>query len=332
MYWILEEEKRASSFHLARSQLNNTLTAVEGLRVGHAKDLRERTGCTVVLLEPEAPVAVDARGGYPTTFDTDGIGITKTYVKRHAIFLAGGDVYGLDAPAGIWKYLIGRGRVSYEAGGKLPLVVGATIYDLFLANMKRVNYHEIAYRACENASERSVTEGLVGAGTGATVGSYMGHRFKSKSGLGSCALRLPKRIVVGVIAVPNSMGSIYDYKDGRLIAGARNGKGRHVGFEEYLPKYVGERANRRHTTLAIVATNATLTHEELFKLAQVAHNGLAMAIRPVHTSEDGDTIFATSTGRIKIPGERKRMIDAIGYCASVCVAKAVVRGVRAAKE
>ena len=312
--------------------MNETLTAVEGLRVGHARDRRERTGCTVVLLEPEAPVAIDARGGYPTTFDTHGIEIAKTYIKRHAIFLAGGDVFGLDAPAGIREYLIERRSASSEAGGKMPLVVGATIYDLFLARMRHVDYHEIAYRACKNAAEKPVAEGQVGAGTGATVGNYMGHRWSIKSGLGSSALRLPERITVGAIAVPNSMGSIYDFRSGKLIAGAQDRKGRHVEFEKYIPEYVRERTKRRHTTLGIVATNAKLTHEELFKLAQLAHNGLAMTIRPVHTSEDGDTIFSTSTARVEISGERGRMIDAIGYGASICVATAIVRGVLAAKD
>jgi len=307
------------------------MTAVEGLRVGHARDQRERTGCTVVLLEPEAPVAVDARGGYPTTFDTHGIEITKTYVKRHAIFLAGGDVYGLDAPAGIWRYLIERRRATSKGGGKMPLVVGATIYDLFLANMKHVNYHKIAYDACRNATDKPVPEGLVGAGTGAAVGSYMGHQFNTKSGLGSCVLKLPGRVKVGAIAVPNSMGSIYDFRNGELIAGARGKDGEHVEFEKYFSEYVYGRSNRKHTTIGIVATNAMLTHEELFKLAQVAHNGLAMAVRPVHTSEDGDTVFATSTGRVKISGERKRMVDVIGYGASICMASAIVRGVMAAK-
>jgi L-aminopeptidase/D-esterase-like protein len=283
-------------------------------------------------LEPEAPVAVDARGGYPTTFDTHGIEITKTYIKRHAIFLAGGDVYGLDSPAGIWKYLVERGDASTEAGGRMPLVVGATIYDLFLAKMKRVNYHEIAYDACQNASQAPVAEGLVGAGMGAAVGNYMGHHFNTKSGLGTSMLRLPKGIIVGAIAVPNSMGSIYDFRTGRLIAGARVKSGRYVEFEKFIPEYVGKRTHRRHTTLGVVATNALLSHEELLKLAQLAHNGLAMAIRPVHTSEDGDTVFTTSTSRIEISGERKRMIDVIGYSASICMATAIVRGVLAANN
>jgi len=312
--------------------LNDTLTAVEGLRVGHACDRSERTGCTVVLLEPKAPVAVDARGGYPTTFDTHGIEVAKTYVKRHAIFLAGGDVYGLDAPAGIWKYLIETRKASRKAGGNMPLVVGATIYDLFLADMKRVNYHEVAYEACQRASTIPVPQGLVGAAMGAAVGNFMGNRSNTKSGLGSSALKLPYNITVAAIAVPNSMGNIYDFRTGKLIAGARNKKGSYVEFERYISRYVGERTKRRHTTLGIVATDAELTHEELYKVAQVAHNGLAMSIRPVHTSEDGDTIFATSTYRVQIPEERKRILDAIGYGASICMATAIVRGVVAASE
>ena len=305
---------------------------MEGLRVGHACDRSERTGCTVVLLEPEALVAVDARGGYPTTFDTHGIEVAKTYVKRHAIFLAGGDVYGLDAPAGIWRYLIETRKASREAGGNMPLVVGATIYDLFLADMKRVNYHEVAYEACQRASTIRVPQGLVGAAMGAAVGNFMGNRFNTKSGLGSSALKLPYNITVAAIAVPNSMGNIYDFRTGKLIAGARNKKGSYVEFERYISRYVGERTKRRHTTLGIVATDAELTHEELYKVAQVAHNGLAMSIRPVHTSEDGDTIFATSTSRVQIPEERKRILDAIGYGASICMATAIVRGVVAASE
>lgn len=306
--------------------MNETLTSVAGLRAGHACDSHERTGCTVVLLEPEASVAVDARGGYPTTFDTDGIDITKTYVKRHAIFLAGGDVYGLAAPSGIQRYLVERGTASAEPGGKMPLVVGATIYDLFLADVKHVDYEQIAYEACCSASDGRVSEGSVGAGTGAGVGNFMGNRFNSKSGLGSSALRLTGRITVGAIAVPNSMGNIYDFRTGKLVAGAHDKSGRSVEFETYVPTYIGEKTRRRNTTLGIVATNAELSHEELFKVAQLAHNGLAMSIRPVHTSEDGDTVFAVSTSKFKISRERKRTVDAIGYGASVCMASAIVRG------
>jgi L-aminopeptidase/D-esterase-like protein len=302
------------------------MTLVEGLSVGSARDPHERTGCTVVLFDPSAMVAVDARGGYPTTFDTHGIEITKTYIRRHAVYLSGGDVFGLDSPAGIRRYLIGKGTATDRAGGELPMIVGATIYDLHLANMRRVDYPEMAYRACLAASRKPVKEGVVGAGTGATVGNFARGGSNTKSGLGSSAAVLPGGIRIGVIAVPNSIGNIYDIGTGRLVGGAREG-GRYIKFEDRISEYVGHKPGVRNTTLGVVATDAELTHEELYKVSQMSHNGLAMAVRPVHTSEDGDTIFAVSTGREKLRADRNRMVDAIGYTASTLLSTAIVRAV-----
>jgi L-aminopeptidase/D-esterase-like protein len=155
--------------------MNNTLTTIEGLRVGHAQDPEVKTGCTVVLLEPMMEVACEARGGYPTTYDTDGIDVGKRFLKRHAIFLAGGDVYGLDSPIGIRKYLLEKGIASKQAGGEMPLIVGATIYDMWRANIQNVSYEDIAYMACVNASREPVGEGNVGGGIGGSVGGFAGH-------------------------------------------------------------------------------------------------------------------------------------------------------------
>jgi L-aminopeptidase/D-esterase-like protein len=307
---------------------NQTLTAIKGLRVGHSRDDYENTGCTVVLLEPMVEVACEARGGYPTTYDTDGIDVGKRFLKRHAIFLAGGDVYGLDSPIGIRKYLLERGVVSKQAGGQMPLVVGATIYDMWRANIEKVSYAHLAYKACLLASAAPVAEGNVGGGIGGSVGGFAGHERAGKGGSGSFAIKLTGDIYVGALMVTNSMGNIRNPDTGEILAGATDGGGKFIEFESYLEQYLQRPKTKENTTIGVVATNAELSHEELIKVVQMAHDGLAMAIRPTHTTSDGDTLFALSTKQVKIAEEaRARYIDAIGALAAKCVAVAIARSV-----
>jgi L-aminopeptidase/D-esterase-like protein len=315
---------------------NNTLTAIEGLRVGHAEDRRAGTGCTVVLLDPMVDVACEARGGYPTTFDTHGIDVAKRFVKRHAIFLAGGDVYGLDSPIGIRKYLLERGLASNKAGGQMPLIVGATIYDMWRADIHEVNYGDLAYKACLGASTDPVAEGNVGGGIGGLVGSFTGHDKSGKGGVGTFAQELFGGVYVAALIVTNSMGNIRDPDTGETIAGARNANGRFVEFDEVLEEYVRRPLAKENTTIGVVATNADLNQEELVKICQMAHDGLPMSIRPTHTTGDGDTIFAVSTARVKLKGEdevsRARLLDAIGYLSAKCVAVSIARSVQASSS
>ena len=309
---------------------NGTLTAVEGLKVGHAHDERARTGCTVVLFEAEADTACEARGGWPGTYDTHSIDVTKTFVKKNAIFLTGGDIFGFDTAVGIRRYLLERGMASVTGVGKLPGIVGANIYDVEFGAVQEVQYSELGYSACLAASSKPVAEGNVGAGMGATVGKLKGLKFACKGGCGTSAVMLPEKIVVGAVVVTNALGNIYDVRSGKTIAGVR-GEGRFLEFEEIIPEYPQSKLAQTNTTIGVVVTNADLSHEQLIKVAQMAHDGLAMSIRPVHMSTDGDTVFAASTARISRTREREGIVDIIGYTAVRCIADAVVRSAKAAR-
>ncbi len=306
--------------------MNRTLTAVEGLQVGHA-EAPAGTGCTVVLLEPMAMVAYEARGGYPTTFDTDGIDVGKRFVKRHAVFLAGGDVYGLDSPAGIRRYLLERNMVTMKAGGIMPLIVGATIYDMGRADISNVSYPNLAYEACLNASHHPVREGNVGGGIGGSAGGFAGRERAGKGGTGSYSMALSDGITVGALMITNCMGNVRDPDTGETLEGARDEQGKFIQFEDVIEKYVSTPPVKENTTIGVVGTNVELNHEELIKIAQMAHDGLAMAIRPTHTTSDGDTIFVTSTAREKSNAVRPRLIDTIGYLSARCVALSIARSV-----
>ena len=237
-------------------------------------------------------VACEARGGYPTTYDTDGIDVGKRFLKRHAIFLAGGDVYGLDSPIGIRKYLLEKGVVSKQAGGQMPLIVGATIYDMWRANIEKVELR--APRV------QGVHAGLDGSGAGRKC--WRRNRRKrwrlcrsrkaGKGGTGSCAMKLVDDIYVGALMITNSMGNIRNPDTGEILAGATDEKGKFIEFESVMENYVRRPKTKENTTIGIVATNAELSHEELIKMVQMAHDGLPMAIRPTHTTSDGDTLFA----------------------------------------
>lgn len=311
--------------------MNRTLTAVEGLKVGHAHDERARTGCTVVLFEPQADIACEARGGWPGTYDTHSIDVTKTFVKKHAVFLTGGDIFGFDTAIGIRRYLLEHGQASGTGVGMLPGIVGANIYDVEFGIVQEARYAELGYSACTSASSQPVAEGNVGAGMGATVGKLRGMKFACKGGCGTSAVELPNDVVVGALVVTNALGNLYDNGTGKTIAGVRGHDGGFLEFEDITSEYMQGPIAQTNTTIGVVATNAELTHEELIKVAQMAHDGLAMSIRPVHMSTDGDTLFAVSTARKSVAGERRRIVDVTGYTGAQCVASAVVRSARAAQ-
>jgi L-aminopeptidase/D-esterase-like protein len=309
---------------------NETLTRVPGLRVGHAQDEHARTGCTVVLFEPEADVACEARGGWPGTYDTHSIEVTKTFVRKHAVFLTGGDVFGFDTAIGVRRYLLERGLAYATGAGKLPGIVGANIYDVEFAAIQEANYPDLGYSASLNASGNPLQEGNVGAGIGATVGKLNGMKFACKGGCGTMAIELPNNIIVGALVVTNAIGNVYDSATGKTVAGVRDGNGGFREFEDIMVDYLRD-STPHNTTIGIVATNVGLSHEQLIKVAQLAHDGLAMSIRPVHLSTDGDTLFAASTAKIAGMREQERIVDIIGYTGARCVARAVLRAVKAAR-
>lgn len=306
---------------------NYTLTAIEGLRVGHAHDLEGLTGCTVILCPPGTVGGVDQRGGAPGTRETDLLHPLHLVEQVHAVLLAGGSAYGLDAAGGVMRWLEERG-IGFPVGmGVVPIVPAAILFDLDLGDPTARPDAAMGYAACQVASAEPVTEGCVGAGTGAQVGRLLGPAFACKSGLGSAALEIGDGLRVGALFAVNALGDVIG-EDGTILAGTRqppDGK-QFAGALNVLPalaRMTG--ASVANTVIGVVATNAALSKEEVNKVAQMAHDGLARAIRPAHTMLDGDTIFALATG-----SAGRANVSVIGAFAAEVTAQAIRRAARAA--
>lgn len=317
--------------------VNSSITAVLGVRVGHAVRVRNLTGTTVLLVDKQAVTAVDARGGWPGTLDTDSVGPGKTFYRKHAIFLTGGDVFGLKCAFGIQRFLLERGVASKIEPGSLPGVVGANIYDLeFGKSLDMVDYEMLGYEACRNATAKPVQQGNFGAGLGATVGKLRGIRDAMKGGVGSSVSSSGGRFRVGALAVVNSVGNVFG-SDGTTIAGTRSRttKGKFVEMEEIGDEFMSGQATGRRsaraTTIAVVATDLELSHEETLKVAEMAHDGVARSIRPVHGATDGDTIFCVSTAERRIVRSNPDLITLVGHLAAIQMQKAVVNAILKAK-
>lgn len=309
--------------------MNTTLTAVPGLRVGHAQDEAALTGCTVILCDgPSGAGAVggvDQRGGAPGTRETDLLRPMHRVERIHGVLLTGGSAFGLNAAEGVMRYLEERG-IGYDVDvARVPIVPAAVIFDLALGRADVRPTAEMAYQACLAASAAPVLEGNVGAGTGATVGKIMGMPTAMKAGVGSACVELAPGLFVGAIAVVNALGDVIDPPSGQIIAGARS----ETGFADTLrvmqQLMTRSRAAESNTVIGVVATNARLTKEDTNKVAQMAQDGLARAIRPAHTLFDGDTIFALSTG--DYPAD----VNVVGAFAAEVFAQAIVRGAQAAQ-
>ena len=274
------------------------ITDVNGIEVGHAQDIDAGTGCTVILCKHGAVVGVDVRGSAPGTRETDLMRPGNLVQEVHAIILSGGSAVGLAAADGVMKYVEDPGIGLDTGAARVPIVGGAVIYDLAYKDSKVRPDAEMGYQACEAASGGLFKQGSVGAGAGATVGKVLGMRSAMKGGIGTSSITLPGGIVVGAIVAVNAFGDVYDLSEEKIIAGARDPEsGNFLNSCEYLlsGSYVPTNFID-NTTIGVVATNARLTKEQAHKLASISHNGLALAIRPVHTMVDGDTMFALSTG------------------------------------
>ncbi len=313
--------------------MHDGMTDVTGIRVGHYTDREGITGCTVVLCEGGAVGGVDVRGSAPGTRETDLLRPMNLVQEVHAVLLTGGSAYGLDAAAGVMRWLEERG-VGFDVGvGVVPIVPAAVLFDLALGDPQARPDAEAGYQACQAAADGPVPEGSVGAGTGATVGKLLSPKFAVKSGLGTASVKIGKGIVVGAIAAVNSFGDVVDPDSGAILAGTR--KPVVGGFVNTARRMQGDLGQTilslANTTLAVVATDACLTKEGVNKVAQMAHDGLARVIRPVHTMFDGDTIFALSTGKSsKKP--READVSVIGTAAADVLARAVVRAVQRAES
>jgi L-aminopeptidase/D-esterase-like protein len=265
--------------------MHDDITDIPGIRVGHDTDLKAGTGCTVILCDTPAVGGVDVRGGAPATRETDLLHPMHMVEEVHAIVLAGGSAYGLDAASGVMRYLEEH-NTGFDTGvARVPIVPAAAIFDLGFASASVRPDAAAGYRACEQATIEATAQGNVGAGTGATVGKMLGPAFMMKGGLGSASLRLEDGTLVGAIVAVNAFGDIIDPHTQQVIAGTRNPLG---GFVFANP--LG------NTTIAVVATSAPLSKDAINKVAQMAHNGLAQTIQPAHTMFDGDTVFALALG------------------------------------
>ncbi len=292
------------------------------------------TGCTVVLCPAGAVAGVDVRGSAPGTRETDLLNPINTVQKVHAVLLAGGSAFGLAAADGVMRWLEEHGY-GFDVGvAKVPIVPGAVIFDLVLGSPRVRPDSAAGYAACQTATTGPVAQGNIGAGTGATLGKVRGLNSAMKSGLGSVSRTLPGGVVVAALAVVNPWGQVSDPRSGRVVAGPRQAAGADFAdtvqiMESFLGQTVASTvypdAAGQNTTLGIVATNAALSKTAATKMAQMAHDGLARSIRPVHTQMDGDTIFALALG------EKHADVNLLGAVAADVLAEAVVRGVEAAE-
>ena len=307
---------------MALTGKTNGLTDVAGLRVGHVTDLDAASGTTVVLCPEETVAAVDVRGAAPGTRETDLLAPENLVQTVQAVVLSGGSVYGLAAADGVVRWLAERGRGFPLGDGQVaPIVPAAVLYDLGRGSrfVPPVDA-EWGRRACEAAGDGPVATGCVGAGTGAAAGGI-------KGGLGTASIVLESGVVVAALVAANPGGSVVDpdtgrpWEVGREIAGEFGAAGRRaVRLPAGPPAAAG-----RNTTLGVVATDAALTRVQALKVAQMAHDGLARAVRPAHTMFDGDTIFALSLGDFQTD------VNVVGAFAAEAFAAAILRAVQNAR-
>lgn len=271
--------------------MSGFLTEIEGIKVGHYTDGAARTGCTAILCEGGAVAGVDVRGCAPGTRETDLLRGYNLVDRIHALMLCGGSAYGLDAASGAMQFLEEKGVGFASENCVVPIVPAAVIFDLGVGDPKVRPGKQEGYAACAAAKGGPFLTGSVGAGTGATIAKLYGPQYAVAGGVGTACVELFGGVKVAALAVVNALGEIYEPDTGALVAGAR-ADGRFLTDEE---KARAAAAAFGNTTIGVVATNAALTREEANKLAAIAHDGLALAIRPVHSPYDGDTFFGLST-------------------------------------
>lgn len=306
--------------------MHDDITDIEGIRVGHDTNLQAGTGCTVVLCDVAAVGGVDVRGGAPATRETDVLNPLCLVDEVHAVVLTGGSAFGLETTHGVMSYLEER-NIGYNVGvGYVPIVPGAAIFDLAFGLAHIRPDAAAGYRACEQASNEPVEQGNVGAGTGATVSKMLHPSLAVKGGLGSASTELADGLRVGAIVAVNALGDIFDPETQQNITATRNPID---GSLRPAPPF-------GNTTIAVIATNASLSKAEANKVAQMAHDGMAHVIRPAHTMFDGDTVFALSVGpRSNTRPDAAlaaRQVSLLGAAAATTLARAIVKAIRHASD
>jgi len=304
---------------------NDTISAVSGVLVGHSTDEDAATGCTVVLCPDGAVASADVRGGAPGTRETDLLRPGGLVERVHAVLLTGGSAYGLDAAAGVMRWLEERGRGFPVQTGVVPIVVGAVLFDLSVGRPDVRPDAAAGYAACATASAGPPSEGSVGAGTGATVAKALGVERALKGGIGSACEICEDGVSVGALVAVNSFGEVVDPDSGRVVAGPRAEDG---GFADTLAILrsrpgLSPFAGDPNSTIGVVATDAALSKSDCYRLAVMAQAGLTRAVRPAHTPVDGDTIFALATGAADKPAD----VLQLGALAARAVERAILRAV-----
>ena len=314
----------------ARAGDAGSITRVAGIEVGHFTDTRRPTGCTVVMAREGAVAGVDVRGAAPGTRETDLLHPSNLVDKVHAIMLAGGSAWGLEAATGAVRWLEERGVGLDVAVGRLPIVPAAVLFDLLVGDMRIRPDAAAGYAACAAASGADPTEGNVGAGAGAVVGKVFGIQHAMKGGVGTASVTVDG-VTVGALIACNALGDVIDPDTAQVMAGARTDDGRALRDTRRAllcgqppqPLLAGT-----NTTIGVVATDAILTKVQAHRLAISAHDGLARSINPVHTMSDGDTLFSLGTGRA---GKSLGMM-VLATMAAEATARATVRAVQAARS
>ncbi len=310
---------------------HNCITDVQGLLVGHYTDRRAASGVTVVICRQGAVTGVDVRGAAPGTRETDLLNPVNLVEQVQAITLSGGSVFGLAVSDGVVQWLT-QANLGFRVDAKhvVPIVPAAVLYDLgrgadFIPPVKT----QWGYKACEAAADGVIPTGSVGAGTGALSGGI-------KGGLGSASIVLDNGITVGAIVAVNSLGTVINPKSGRAWEKAleQDLEFGNQGSRAVVLPPPPQAAPAQNTTIAVVATDAELTKPQATKVAQMAHDGMARAIRPAHTMFDGDTIFCMATCQQKLPGPEgffivpyAQAVSEIGHAAADCLARAIIRAI-----
>lgn len=302
------------------------ITEFEHVKIGNAQNMEAGTGCTVLLFEDGAPAGLDMRGGGPASRESELLKPMAAAEAVHAILLSGGSAFGLNAAGGVMKYLEERG-IGFDVGiTKVPLVCQSCLFDLGVGDFRVRPDENMGYEACVHAEEGNYQDGVVGAGTGCTVGKLHGMEFSMKSGIGSYAVQTGD-LKVGAIVAVNALGDVFDWQSGKKLAGLLDKeKKQFLNSEEELYKSYEAVENRfvENTTIGAILTNGAFTKVQLGKLAGMAHDGLARAIRPIHTTADGDSIYAVSVGTVKADQ------DMVGTLAAQVMAEAIKRAVLSA--